>query len=357
MFSFQNRRLFLSLIGLLVLLIILLLRWNLPRPLTGKLLLSMSFSDLNLGGLYTFDLTDRTYQRIVFPDPTPAMATHYNPILSPDQDHLAFQTFGNDQSMIHVARSLTDGTIVASTSGPRDFQPTWSPDGKWIVFGRSINYFSALFRLDPTTGEEYQLTEFTNDIEPNWSPDGEWIVFTTSRDGFQELYRMKPDGTQQERLTENVNVNDLNAHYSPDGQYLAYMTNYSVGDGTGEIWIMNADGSDQRRLTENHLDDLGSMWSPDSQSLAYWVTAADRSGSDLWVMDITTGTAHQLTRIAGHEYAPIWSPDGAWLVFAHTPDGGANSLYAVRADGTALQRLVGGEDIHSVHAGGWWLNP
>lgn len=168
---------------------------------------------------------------------------------------------------------------------------------------------------------------------------------------------MRPDGTQQERLTDNVNLNDLNARYSPDGQYLAYMTNYSVGDGTGEIWIMNADGSDQRRLTDNHLDDLGSVWSPDSQYLAYWVTAADRSGSDLWVMDITTGTAHQLTRIAGHEYAPIWSPDGAWLVFTHTPDGGANSLYVVRADGTALQRLVGGDDIHSVQASGWWLNP
>jgi len=63
MFSFQNRRLFLSLIGLLVLLVILMLRWNLPRPLTGQLLISMSFSDLNLGGLYTFDLNDRTYQR------------------------------------------------------------------------------------------------------------------------------------------------------------------------------------------------------------------------------------------------------------------------------------------------------
>jgi TolB protein len=162
----------------------------------------MSFSDLNQNGIYTFDLLRRDYHRLDLPEPSPALNVNYNPILSPDQRHLAFQTFGNDQSVIHVARSLTDGTIMASTSGPRDFRPQWSPDGRWIVFGRSINYFSALFRLDPATGEEYQLTDFTNDIEADWSPDGEWIVFTTSRDGFQELYRMKPDGTGQQRLTE-----------------------------------------------------------------------------------------------------------------------------------------------------------
>jgi len=353
----QNRRLFLSLIGLLVLLVILVLRWNLPQPLTGELLLSMSFSDLNRGGLYTFDLTRREYQRITIPDPIPAFAVSYNPILSPDQEHLAFQTFGNDQSRIHVVRSLTDGTLLASTSGPRDFKPTWSPDGKWMVFGRSINFFSALFRLDPATGEERQLTDFTNDIEPNWSPDGEWIAFTTSRDGFQELYRMKPDGSQQERLTENININDLNARYSPDGRFIAYMTNYSVGDGTGEIWVMNADGSVQRRLTDNQQDDGPPIWSPDSRYLIYTATTADRSGSDLWLMDVATGAARPVTTMSGYEFAPMWSPDGAWLIFTHTPDGGANSLYAVRADGSALQRLVGGDDIHSVQASGWRVKP
>ncbi len=353
----QNRRFFLSLIGLLVLLVILLLRWNLPQPLTGELLLSMSFSDLNRGGLYTFDLTRREYLRITIPDPIPALAVSYNPILSPDQEHLAFQTFGNDQSRIHVVRSLTDGTLLASTSGPRDFKPTWSPDGQWMVFGRSINFFSALFRLDPATGEERQLTDFTNDIEPNWSPDGEWIAFTTSRDGFQELYRMKPDGSQQERLTENININDLYAHYSPDGQHIAYMTNYSVGDNSGEIWVMNADGSGQRQLTDNDQGDGAPVWLPDSRHLTY-VTAGDRTDSDLWLIDIVTGTHRQLTSIPGHEYAPIWSPDGEWVVFTHTPNGGANNLYAMRADGSALQLLVGGSElgVHSVEADGWRFN-
>jgi TolB protein len=356
---FQNRRLLLTAIGFLVLLVVILLRWNLPRPLTGELLLSMSFSDLRLGGLYTFDLTRREYQRMAIPDPIPPLAVSYNPILSADQQHLAFQTFDNGQSLIHIARSPADSTIIASTTGPRDFQPQWSPDGRWVIFGRAINSISALLMLDPLTGEERQLTDFTNDIEPDWSPDGLWIVFTTSRDGFQELYRMAPDGSRQERLTENVNINDLYAHYSPDGQYIAYMTNYSVGDGTGEIWVMNADGSDQRQLTNNDRDDGAPVWLPDSRHLTYTTSAADRSGSALWVVDVTTGAARQLTNLPGHAYRPVWSPDGEWVVFTYTPGGSASDLYAMRADGSALQLLIKSSElgVHSVEAQSWLRQP
>jgi TolB protein len=131
------------------------------------------------------------------------------------------------------------------------------------------------------------------------------------------------------------------------------MTNYSVGDGTSEIWIMNADGTDQRQLTDNEVDDRGSAWSPDSRHLLYSVTAVDRRNSDLWLMDVTTGTARQLTALPGHEYAPIWSPDEEWVIFTHILEGEPDKLYAMRADGTALQPLLGNEQIHSISADAW----
>ncbi len=339
----------------LAVLLFLFIRLRLPAPLGGQMMVSMSFSDLSKGGLYTFDPVERSYQKIPFPEPVPALEnTNYNPILSPDQQQVAFQTFGEYPSgKLHLARSRTDGTIIASTSGPFDYQPRWSPDGQRVIFGRSINFISALFLLDLTSGDERQLTGFTNDIEPDWSPDGQWIVFTTNRDGFQELYRMRPDGGQVERLTETMNLNDFNASYSPDGQQIAYMTNYSVGDGSGEIWVMRADGSNQRRLTDNQQDDLSPIWSPESHRLAFTRTAPDRTSSDLWIVDVASQDTYKLTTLPGYEYAPVWSPDGEWIAFTSSLDGGQSELFAIRIDGSDLTMLLTGGDLRSAQADAW----
>lgn len=355
MWQLLRRRWLLTLLLLAVALVVVLVRLSLslPPPLAGRLVLSMTEEKQAHGGLYTVDLTSGQVRPVTFPEPVPELAANYNPVLSPDQAHLAFHTFYNGESRIHVAAGVDDGAIIASTSGPHDFQPHWSPDGQQLVFGRSVSFISALFMLDLTTGEERQLTAFSNDIEPDWSPDGQWIVFTTSRDGFQELYRMTPDGAQVERLTVNENINDLYASYSPDGRQIAYMTNDSVGDGTGEIWVMNADGSQPQRLTDNQQDDLAPVWSPDSREIVYSRGLADRSGSDLWLVEPATRTTRQLTTLPGYEYAPVWSPDGQWLVFSSTLEGGVHELYAIRADGSELTPLLPDVDIRSIQATGW----
>lgn len=248
-------------------------------------------------------------------------------------------TEGNNYK-VYLANA--DGSnVLALSAGPRDSNPQLSPDGKSIVFVRSRDYFSALVAVDTLTGQETQLTDYTNDLEPAWSPDGQQIVFTTSRDGFQELYTMSPDGTTLHRMTRNELQNDLHAAYSPDGQWIAYMSNYSVGDGTAEIWLMQADGSKQQQLTHNDVDDLYPMWSPDSSRIAFMTSHADHRGSDISVYELVTRSAHQLTQASEYAYDPHWSPNSRWIVYVDDhASNNQHTLQMIHADGSETRPLL-----------------
>ena len=334
------------LLVLAAVLLILMIRDLLRPPLTSALMVV-----LNVNGQPTLHRLNPASGALEPLDSGEIGAAH-QPVFSPDGKRVAFVAVDeiiNSQAFMRIyITDLAEFDPQPVSSGPRESNPKWSPDGSKIVFVRSRDFFSALFIVDVATGEEQQLTDFTNDLEPDWSPDGQRIVFTTSRDGFQELYTMAPDGSDQRRLTHNENLNDLRAVWSPDGRMIAYMTNYSVGDNSGEIWVMNADGSDQRRLTHNQRDDRGPVWSADSQRIAFVSQTEDRSGSDIFVYDLAADALRQVTDEPGYEYYPAWSPDGRWLVYtAHTDQD--YTLNIVRADGTEQRVLLTGYGVREAY--------
>jgi len=64
------------------------------------------------------------------------------------------------------------------------------------------------------------------DYNPSFSPDGRWIVFTSTRDGSADVYRIHADGTGVERLTDDPAFDDQ-AAVSPDVRPLAFVSSRS----------------------------------------------------------------------------------------------------------------------------------
>jgi len=148
--------------------------------------------------------------------------------------------------------------------------PSWSPDGKQIVYKQGKHL--AIRTL--ADGKTVPLTDGAHyDNFPQWQPHGGVILFTSDRDGRFELYTIRPDGADLKRLT---NVPGSNAHsaWSPDGAWIVFSSGrkgfkdeMALYDGVpqpyGEIFVMRADGSDARQLTDNKWEDASAGWAPE----------------------------------------------------------------------------------------------
>jgi Tol biopolymer transport system component len=257
-----------------------------------------------------------------------------------------------------------------------DSDPAVSPDGRALVFRRSIAVDTGdLFLLETSknsgdAGEPKRLTMDKNPYHPAWTPDNRVIVFSAGPPHTPSLWEltfsgpgwrpgklerlafagdgvMEPAISRQDRLAYavisldvdifRVNLNgghpalkppsrlisstrvDHDARYSPDGKRIAFASNRS---GSLEIWVCNSDGSERVQLTS-----LGSSyyagsprWSPDSRLIAFSSNAGGKPGA--YVISAEGGKPQPL---------PIddlsnWSRDGKWVYFG-SQRSGENQLW------------------------------
>ncbi len=264
------------------------------------------------------------------------------------------------------------GNLRRLTNHPdRDFSPSWSPDGKWIAFvsnrdghvnirGRPTD---EIYVMDADGGNQLNLTNDPHDDRsPSWSPDGKRIVFSSDRDNDRdhniEIYVMDADGENQERLTNNL-TEDQYPSWSPDGKQIAFSARR---DGhfenklgiTYEIYVMDADGGNEQRLTENRNNDWNSSWSPDGNRIAF---EADRKGDvvnwDIYVIDADGGNGQRLTENRVQDWSPVWSPDGERIAFSSNRDGN-HEIYVINADGSDPRNLTNHPEDDSAPA---WYGP
>ncbi len=247
-----------------------------------------------------------------------------------------------------IAVLAADGTARLVTADPGfDGLPSWSPDGKRLVWIGTRDGQSDVFAVSLDGSEPVMLTaDPARDVFPRWSPDGTTIAFSSNRDGDYEIYLMAPDGTGVKPVTHN-DRDDLLPAWSPDGKRIAY-----VNERDGQhVHAVEADGSGDLRVTDGRGDEWWPAWSPDGKRIVYesggvpYIVAAEGGPAvrlpipqirvteflawwpgqdivfsaylDLWAVAEDGSGLRRLTATSTEESAPAWSPDGTAIAYQH----------------------------------------
>ncbi len=242
------------------------------------------------------------------------------PAISPDGEWVAYTVSQidtkDDKSVTHLWMVKWDGSADLQLTYDKEggSAPKFSPDGKYISFMSSRPgpaKGSQVWVMDRRGGEAQQLTAITDqDIERyDWSPDGKKLLLTLHpkaepepeegkkpeppkpividryhfkqdvhgyiRDNeYDALYIYDLAAKKPEKLTTDKNVSEEQAVWSPDGQWIAYVSNHAPDpDRTNntDVFVVAAKpGSAAKKLTAWTGEDGGRLaWSPDSKSIAY----------------------------------------------------------------------------------------
>jgi dipeptidyl aminopeptidase/acylaminoacyl peptidase len=108
---------------------------------------------------------------------------------------------------------------------------------------------------------------------------------------------------------------------SPDGRRIVYSvttTEWKKGERKSRLWLAGADGSGARPLTQTDKTDSDAHWSPDGSRVAF---VSNRDGtSQIWIIPSDAGEARKLTSFPPGVSDIVWSPDGRRLAFSADVD-------------------------------------
>jgi Tol biopolymer transport system component len=248
----------------------------------------------------------------------------WGPAFSPDGKELAFVRTNGALNVADIfimplrggePRRLTfDNTAIPSP-------PTWTRDGRSIVFSSPRVSIPTLWRIPVSGGSPVQIPQVgVVAVHPSVSPGRNRLAYDQimGHSSIWSLQLAKPDKRDSRILVTASGGFNWAPEFSPDGKRIAFLSGRL---GPLEVWTCNRDGSDLIQLT--NLGGATSAgpprWSPDGQRIAFDSSLGEHNA--IFVMKAEGGSARPLTRDVSDNVNASWSRDGKWIYFTSNRSG------------------------------------
>lgn len=212
--------------------------------------------------------------------------------------------------------------------------PAISPDGNTVVF----SYKGNLFKVDTKGGVAKSLTinEYYN-YNPVWSPDGKYIAFNSDRNGNMDIFIMPVQGGNPKRITTN-STRETVYSFTPDGKYIIYGASimkdakYAGFPRYTELYKVPVDGGRPEQLLSSPAE--YAQFTKDMKQVVY----QDRKGGennwrkhhtssitrDIRVWDVKTNTHRKITTFKGEDRNPVLASNQNDIYYLSEQDGNFN---------------------------------
>ncbi|MGH8134769.1 MAG: S9 family peptidase [Steroidobacteraceae bacterium] len=195
------------------------------------------------------------------------------------------------------------------------------------------------------------LLRLADVAEPAFSPDGEYLAYSVTTNDLvrdvpsSDLWRVRWDGSDRRELTRTPGVDEWQPAWSPDGKWIAFLSDRGGDDATTQVWVMPAASGEAEKLTDFPGGVLDYAWAPDSRQLAIIARDPKRPAGEpeppqpppivitryqfkeddigllterrqrLYLFEVEERKATPLTPGTYEEYLPSWSPDGKQIAY------------------------------------------
>jgi len=184
-----------------------------------------------------------------------------------------------------------------------------SPDGNRIVVAARGDIFSVPVK----EGITRNLTSSSNahDREGFWSPDGKWIAYLSDASGEYEIYIQKQDGSEPPvKLTTGADTYKFTLRWSPDSKKILW------NDKMLRLQYVDIASKAVTLVDKSKIWEFGSFdWSPDSRWIAY-SRPMENSMQQIMLFNTTDGKSYEVTDGWFSSDEPTFSRNGKYLIFS-----------------------------------------
>jgi serine/threonine-protein kinase len=303
-------------------------------------------SERDGGGIFVMGRTGEAVRRVT--------RDGFSPTWSPDGTHLAFawERIELDPQNSEGRKGLwvveVESGAARQISDEDMAMPNWSPNGHRIAFTRRLgvgNAQSDVWTVTPEGNGAVPVTQnVVSDWNPAWSPDGRYLYFASNRSGSMNLWRVRINERSGSPLREPEPVTTPAtslAHISVagNGQRIVYSSVLV----TANIQRATMDPRTGTLMGEPSWLTTGSRrWSspdpsPDGATVAFY--SLTEPEGDLFLIGADGSYLRRVTGDSANDRVPRWSPDGEWIAFFSNRKPGFQ-LWKIRPDGSDLRQLT-----------------
>lgn len=231
-----------------------------------------------------------------------------------------------------TGRNLKQITSLPGTA----MSPSWSPDGRFVVFTHMDDRSHALGVWDRLTNQVQRIRFPGNTvIGPVFMPDNK-VAVSLSTNKYPDIYLLNRTFQKERALEESPSIN-VSPSFDSTGTKMAFCSSRLGGP---QIFLKDFGSGQTRRVSMQGSYNSEPSISPDGTLVAF--SRLTDYGNRIFVQDLVTGVERQVTFGPGSDEQPAFAPDSYFLAFTSNRTGPKQIYLMTRHGGDAKLVPTGG---------------